>query len=271
MNPNLQLRVQRYGWDRAVDDYESSWSRQLEPAQACLLEMAGIQPGDRILDIACGTGLVTFPAAEATGPTGCVLGTDISGRMIETAGRLAIQKGVSQVNFERCDAGKLPVGDGGFDIALTALGLMYAPDPDRALAEMRRALVPGGRAVAAVWGERAHCGWAGIFPIVDARVRSEVCPMFFFLGTGDTLAVAFRAAGFKDVRLVRLSTILHYESKDEALAAAFAGGPVALAYSRFDKETREEAHAEYLESIEVYRDGNRYKLPGEFVVVSGRS
>ena len=62
---------------------------------------------------------------------------------------------------------------------------------------------------------------------------------------------------------------MHYDSADDAIGAAFAGGPVALAYSRFDETTRREAHAEYLVSIEAYRKGDRYEIPGEFVVVRG--
>jgi hypothetical protein len=121
-----------------------------------------------------------------------------------------------------------------------------------------------------VWGQRGRCGWAEIFPIVDARVNTEVCPLFFQLGTQDMLAQTFEAAGFKDVVSERLSTILSYDSPADACGAAFAGGPVALAYARFDDRTRQEAHAEYLASIEPYRTGDGYDMPGEFVVVSGR-
>ena len=94
--------------------------------------------------------------------------------------------------------------------------------------------------------------------------------MFFQLGTGDTLQSDFERAGFGDLRLDRLTTKLHYPSSEHALGAAFDGGPVALAYSRFDDSTRKEVHTEYLASIEPYRSGDGYEIPGEFVVVSGR-
>jgi hypothetical protein len=136
---------------------------------------------------------------------------------------------------------------------------------------MRRLLRPGGRAAAAVWGARRKCGWAEIFPITDARVASEVCPMFFHLGTGDMLARAFEAAGFTEVRSERLSITLSYASAEDALAAVFCGGPVALAYSRFDEATRRAVHAEYLESIAAYRTGDGYAVPGEFVVAAARA
>jgi len=269
MDARLQRRVQRYGWDKAQAHYESYWARQLRPAQERLLEMARLQSGESVVDIAAGTGLVTFPAAEAVGPKGRVVATDLSDKMVETLRDGAAERSLPNVSAERMDAEELKLGDGEFDVALDALGLMYTPDWDKAIAEMHRVLRPGGRAVAAVWGARKNCGWAEIFPIVEARVKSDVCPLFFMLGNGSALADAFGRAGFDAVTEDRLSVTLDYAGADDALGAAFAGGPVALAYSRFDDEMREGAHADYLESIADYKEGAGYKIPGEFVVVAG--
>ena len=85
MEPALQRRVQRYGWDKAANHYESSWQKQLQPAQDKLMQFANVQAGEKVIDIACGTGLVTFRVAEKTGEKGFVLGTDISGKMVELA------------------------------------------------------------------------------------------------------------------------------------------------------------------------------------------
>lgn len=269
MDERLQRRVQRYGWDKAVDDYEAGWRRQLEPAQSMMLEMAALGPGERVLDVACGTGLVSFRAADAIGETGAVVGTDISGEMVDKARRLADERGYRNAEFERRDAESLDLDGESFDAALCALGLMYVPNPDKALEQMQGLLTPGGRAAAVVWGARARCGWAEIFPITDARVASEVCPLFFQLGTGDTLAGCFARAGFSDLRTRRLEVALAYGSEHDALCAAFRGGPVALAYNRFDDATMAAVHSEYLHSIEPYRSGNGYLVPGEFVAAVG--
>jgi hypothetical protein len=122
--------------------------------------------------------------------------------------------------------------------------------------------------VAAVWGQRSKCGWAEIFPIVDARVHSEVCPMFFGLGTGDALQQAFAVAGFSDVIARRLQVQLRYADDTDACDAAFVGGPVALAFDRFSDQVRAEARQEYLASIAQYRQAEGYAIPGEFVVVA---
>lgn len=270
MEPRLQRRVQRYGWDRAAANYEQGWHAQLAPAHALMLEAAALRPGERVLDVACGTGLVTLRAAEAVGAGGAVVGTDLSGEMVAAAEAAVARQGLAQVRIERADAEELPFADGSFDVALCGLGLMYVPDPVQALREMRRVLRPGGRAAVAVWGARQACGWAEIFPITDARVASDVCPMFFHLGTRDTLAHAVAAAGFAEARVRRLRTTLDYASAEQALAAAFRGGPVALAYGRFDAATRAAVHAEYLHSIAGFAIGDGYRIPGEFVVAGAR-
>lgn len=270
MDAKLQRRIQRYGWDKAAAQYEQSWETQLAPAQQALLAQARLVPGERVLDVACGTGLVTFAAASAVGPSGTALGTDLSEAMIDLARERAHERGLTHVTFERMDAEALSLPAESFDAVLCALGLMYPPHPAAAIDEMIRVAAPGGRVVAAVWGTRNRCGWSSMFPIVDARVQTEVCPMFFALGTGDALATMCREAGLADVAVKRLETRLVWSSGEDACGAAFVGGPVALAYSRFDEPTRRAVHAEYLSSIALWRQGNGYNVPGEFVIVSGR-
>jgi ubiquinone/menaquinone biosynthesis C-methylase UbiE len=269
VEPKLQRRIQRYGWDKAAATYEQSWQRQLSPAQTTLLARAALAPGERIVDVACGTGLVTFAAADAVGPAGSVVGVDLSEAMVDLARARARERGLGHTRFERMDAEKLELPTASFDVVLCALGLMYVPDAPKAVAEMVRLLAPGGRLVAAVWGRRSRCGWAEIFPIVDAQVKSEVCPLFFSLGAADQLGAIFQGAGLADVVTDRIETRLEWASADEACGAAFVGGPVALAYSRFDEATRLAVQAAYLDSIEPWRNGSGYAVPGEFVIVTG--
>ena len=268
VEPKLQRRIQRSGWDLAVDDYEPLWAAQLAAAQVALLDLATPGADEHVLDVACGTGLVTFDAAWEIGRGGSALGVDISGQMVEAARRRAEDRRMPNINFTRMDAEALDLPDESFDVALCSLGLMYVPDPAQAVREMRRVLRPGGRLALAVWGERAQCGWSPVFEIVDAEVTSDVCPMFFQLGQGDRLARLCMSAGFEAVAHKRIASRLTYADAQEACDAAFIGGPVALAWSRFDAETRSRVQARYLEAIDRWRqaDGS-YELPGEFVIV----
>lgn len=269
MEARLQRRVQRSGWNLAAADYEMLWRNPLAPAQRRLLECAALQAGDRVLDVACGTGLVTFAAAPAVAP-GRVVGIDVSERMIAAAQRQAAGHAADNAEFARMEAEQLAFPDASFDVALCALGLMYVADAACAIHEMRRVLRPGGRLAVAVWGERANCGWASVFPIVAAEVKSEVCPLFFRLGAGAALTELCTRAGFADVAQQRFDAALAFPDEQAACDAAFVGGPVALAWSRFDTGTRARVRARYLDAIAPWREGSGYRLPGEFVVVSAR-
>ncbi len=269
MDAALQRRIQRYGWDKAAAHYATFWQQQLKPSQDELLIMANLQAGESVLDIACGTGLISFPAADVVGKTGFVFGTDISDKMVETAAATALERDITNTKFERMDAEELKVADASFDVVLCSLGLMYFPEPLKALKEMYRVLKPGGRLVASVWGQRDRCGWAEVFHITDKRVASEVCPMFFQLGNPQMLQKNFEAAGFSNIQSERLPVLLHYETGEDACGAAFAGGPVALPYFRFSEDIKKEVHQEYLRSIENYKSKNGYHVPGEFVIAAG--
>jgi hypothetical protein len=107
-----------------------------------------------------------------------------------------------------------------------------------------------------------------VFPIVEAEVASDVCPLFFRLGNGDTLARMCADARFDAIELHRVSTTMEYADADEACCAAFVGGPMALAWSRFDDSVRARVRERYVESIAAWRHGRGFRIPGEFVVVS---
>lgn len=267
MDPRLQRRIQRYGWDLAVDPYAKHWHALLAGVQADLLALAAPQPGEQVLDVACGTGVFTLSLATAVGLSGSALGVDLSAAMVASAETRAQAAGISQARFARMDAEALSLPASSFDLVVCALGLMYVPNTDAALREMCRVLRPGGRAVLAVWGERARCGWASVFGIVDAEVQSEVCPLFFRLGQGEALARSCSEAGLTVTLSHRKDDFLWHTDADAACEAAFAGGPVALAWSRFDEITRVRVRASYIAAIAPWQQGETYNLPAEFVLV----
>jgi len=266
MDARLQIRVQRYGWDAASSYYEAGWQASLLPAHCTLMSMADLKPGHRVVETACGSGLVTKMISDTVGPDGAVMATDLSQKMVDVTDALQL----CNVKTARMGVEELDTGDASFDRAICALGLMYSPDPTRAVAEMRRVLRPGGLAVATVWGERRHCGWAEVFPIVDRRVQSEVCPMFFMTGAPRGLTREFEQAGFSEIEEHRQMEVLEYETAQNLLDAILMGGPVALAVKRFDEQTMQDVSEEFLQSVSEFLVDGHYRIPGEFVTVSGR-
>ena len=271
MDPRLQIRVQRYGWDAAASHYHAGWQAQLRPAHDTLLELANIQPGQRVIETACGSGLVTLRLADTVGSGGHVVATDLSQGMIDDLTERLEIAAVQNVSTQRMPAETLDATDNAFDAAICALGLMYTPSPDKAVAEVARVVAPGGFVAATVWGQRRNCGWAEVFPIVDARVASEVCPMFFGTGAPNVLSDLFKRAGLTDVKERRQMEVLTFKDEAAVLDAVLMGGPVALAVKRFDTETWGDVCREFMASVAAFRgaDGS-YAIPGEFVAVSGR-
>lgn len=271
MDTRLQLRVQRYGWDAACSHYNDSWSNQLRPAHDQILEMAQVKPGQRVIETACGSGLVTLRLADKVGAAGQVMASDLSQGMIDDLQSRLRENAIETVEARRMPAESLDAPDGMFDSAICALGLMYTPDPSVAVSELARVVAPGGVVAATVWGERRNCGWADVFPIVDARVASEVCPMFFGTGAPDALVRLLESAGLEDIRERRQRETLVFRTEKDLLDAILLGGPVALAVKRFSDQDWEAVVQEFLASVASCRssDGG-YGIPGEFVTATGR-
>ena len=136
--------------DWSVGSYEHT-AAAIEPIAQTVVERLGIGPGDRVLDVACGTGNAALVAAAA-GAT--VTGVDLAQRLLDVAAARAEAAGVaSRTTWLAGDAQQLPVGDSEFDLAVSIFGVIFAPDPDAAARELVRAVRPGGRIVLTSWFE----------------------------------------------------------------------------------------------------------------------
>ena len=134
--------------------YDEIEARLTAPVSERMIELAEIQPGMRVLDIATGRGEPALRAARIVGPAGVVLGIDLSDGLLEMAREQAVRDGLSNLDLRPMNAERMEgVPDGHFNVATARWGLMYMADPVSALEGVRRALVPDGALVAAFWAE----------------------------------------------------------------------------------------------------------------------
>lgn len=135
----------------AADNYQRHFVPAIAtPVSAELLRTAGLQRGERVLDVACGTGVIARLAAEQIGPTGSVVGVDIAPDMIEVA--KSLPSSGAPIEWRVGDAASLPLPDNSYDVVLCQMGLMFMEDRPAAVGSMRRVLAPGGRLVVSTPG-----------------------------------------------------------------------------------------------------------------------
>lgn len=157
-------------WAAQADRYEATGPRYGE----ALLRAAAVRPADRLLDIGCGTGRSTIELARMAS-SGSVLGVDLSAKMLAHARTVAGREGITNVTFEQADAQVHPFPERTFDVAISSFGAMFFADPVAAFANVRRALLPGGRLAVTAWREFGENEW--IMAIRDALAVGRGFPM----------------------------------------------------------------------------------------------
>ena len=152
-------------FDQAAPRYDGSGAQFAGPIAERLVGVAGLRPGDRVLDVGCGAGAVTIRAAQAVRPGGHVTGIDLSDRMLKRVTAEATGRGLDNVTARRGDASRPPAGR--YDAVLASLVLYLLPDPHAALARWRELLAPDG-IMAFSWGIRPDPRWSPVYRAVDA-------------------------------------------------------------------------------------------------------
>jgi arsenite methyltransferase len=173
-------------------------SRDILRRRQLVYEALDARPGDSVLDVGCGPGFYSRELLDQVAPGGSVTGVDVSPQMLAAARRRA--EGRDGIRFQEGHAAALPVESGAFDRTLSVQVLEYVADVPAALAEMHRALRPGGRAV--IWDvDWATVSWHSVDPARMDRVLKAWDEHLADPSLPRTLAASLRAAGFEDVRM----------------------------------------------------------------------
>ena len=217
--PGMSAVSYRHFTGRSAENYQRHFVPLIAtPVSKDLLRIADLQPGEHVIDVACGTGHVTRVATERVGITGTVTGIDIAPDMIEVAKSIPVPGGAS-IDWQIADAAALPIPDESVDVVLCQLGMMFMEDRAVAVAEMRRVLVPSGRMVINTPGR--------IPPFFDALERAlieHISPdlggfvsAVFSMCDPDDVARLVRGAGLRDVTSTVLPTTLRLPAPAEFL------------------------------------------------------
>lgn len=213
--------------DNAAENYEQHFVPAIfqdwAPRTAGAAEISG---GDRVLDVACGTGVVTRQCADLAGAEGSVTGLDLNDAMLVVARRVR-----PEIDWRQGDAAALPFDEAAFDAVTCQFGLMFMPDRPKALSEMWRVLAPGGRLAVAVFGSTDdNPPYRVLADIGERHAGAEAAAVLrspFVLGDTEELAGLFAKAGIPDAAISQHTGTEHFGSMDRFMEIEIKGTPAA--------------------------------------------
>jgi ubiquinone/menaquinone biosynthesis C-methylase UbiE len=258
------------GWDERHAYFEEI----ARPVTEQMLELLDPSPGDAILDLAAGTGVVGFSAAALVGPTGRVIVSDFASAMVDVASRRAEELGLDNVECRVLDAERLDLPDGSVDGVLCRWGYMLMADAAAALRETRRVLRADGRVACAVFAGPEHNPWAAL-PSRVLQQRGHIpppeagAPGILALADRDRLRLLFTEAGFADPAIEEIAVGFRFAGVDDYWEFLNgAAGAIAMVLKRLGADERERIRGEIAEQLGAFGGLGQIELPATSLVVS---
>jgi ubiquinone/menaquinone biosynthesis C-methylase UbiE len=258
------------GWERRREQIEKT----TRPVTEWMVRALDPHPGDTVLELAAGPGDVGFAAAPLLGEEGRLISSDFSSEMVEVARRRAAELGLQNVEHRQIDAEDIALEDDSVDGALCRFGLMLMPDPEAAVAEIRRVLRRGGRLALAVWSTAQRNPWIAI----AGRILDELghapptdpdAPGPWVLADHERLRDLLAGGGFGAVHIEEVPILLRYDDVDEYIAVSTeTSGMLARTWREVSEAEREMIVTRLSEGFAPFEVDGGYELPGVAVVAS---
>jgi ubiquinone/menaquinone biosynthesis C-methylase UbiE len=238
------------------------------------VEHGCVRPGSRVLDVACGTGVVSRAAAILAGTGGSVAGVDLGEPMLAVARSHPAEENAAPIDYAQADAAALPFDADDFDVALCQQGLQFFPERVAALAEMRRVLKPGGRVAVATWKD-IEPPFTAIADALGRHVSSEAAQMMYSpnaLGDGATLAQLMSDVGFREVAVIDETIECTWASHREFARGYIAASPIASVFAAASAHSQQAVSDEVAERLAPHAtaDGS-LRMPMTSNVAVGRA
>ena len=265
----------------ASGDVASGWRSGAEargqavgPVTELMLDLAGVTVGSQVLDLGAGTGDQTVIAAQRVGPGGAVLATDISDSMLDLAREAARAADLRNVQTRVMDAQHLELESGSFDAVIARFSLQFVPDVQRALAEVRRVLKPGGRLAAAVFSAVEKNPFRAAPQAIASRLAGrpfpEPGPGQWALNDPTTLRNAFLQAGFREVDVRPVPFVYRFPSLVDALRNLEEAQPLlAKLLDELSEADRATAWAEIERILQPFVGPDGFEAPNEALIAAG--
>lgn len=263
--------AQAEGWRRAAP----TLTQYLDPPTEIMFDLVGLHIGDRVLDVAAGSGGQTMLAARRVGPSGFVLATDLSPQMLAFAAMELQQAGLTNVETQVMDAENLQLAEESFDAVICRTGLEFFPEPEKALGGMRQVVKTGKKVGVVVFSVPDKCPFIAIpASIISERAQIPApppgAPGLFRLAQPGLLQALYERAGFRNVQVVSVSTHLHLPS---AVACVHfiqeVGGPLQHILAPFSEAQRQATWDAVEQALRHYESASGFDAPCEFLVGVG--
>lgn len=242
------------------------------PLAKLTLQHVDIHEGDRIIDVACGTGILGRLAAERIGKLGSVVGIDLNAGMIEVAKQFSPAT-EADVGWREGDVVALPFSDSSFDIAFCQQGFQFFPDKVSALKEIRRVLVPGGSIVMTIWSSvypYAAAAHKALLRYVSAESASSSLAPFEFTDSEVIMALMVEG-GFQDIEIDELVIDRTFGPAEESIPREIIGTPFGPEVESLEPSLQEALFAEIIEALDVYRTPSGFTIPMDTYLIRAKS